>query len=82
MPPTALAWPAEQCDGRSMVSNPQKCNILTQIDSNSARIFVYYIKIYTSQLMVHVALFGILCVDQNASEASQTVADDLHMSES
>jgi hypothetical protein len=35
----------------------------------------------TSQFMVYVAFFGILCVDQNASEASQTVADDSHTSD-
>ena len=30
--------------------------------------------------IVYVAFSGILCVDQNASEALQTVADDPHMS--
>ena len=38
MPPAVLAQPAEQCDGRQMMPNPQKCNILTRIDSNSANI--------------------------------------------
>ena len=41
MPPSVQAWPVEQRDGGQVMSNPQKCNILTQIDSNSANIGLF-----------------------------------------